>query len=280
MSELVHMRHRMKAVKTIQKITRAMCLVSMSTHTRLRGKRQFLEIYHNSLNQLFTQLRRYEPEWSLLPTSASSERTLLIIIGSQKGLCGTFNTSLATFVQQNSRTLSPANVDLITIGSHLLAESIGPVGTVIKQLPAVSLSQLSTIAHQCAESIMRAPQPYNKVLAFGNYSKSFFIQKPRLTQVFPLEEPSIEPVGESDDDFVWEQSPPFLLTALAQQLLEARLQKLVFESLLAEQAARFIAMDAATRNAHSLLTNMKLAYNKIRQAKITRELTDLIGSFF
>lgn len=280
MSELVHMRHRMKAVKTIQKITRAMCLVSMSTHTRLRGKRQFLEIYHNSLNQLFIQLRRYEPEWSLLPTSHASNRILLIIIGSQKGLCGTFNATLATFVQQQSRTFSGKTIDLITIGAHQLAETIGPIGTLIKQIPTVSLSQFSAAAHQCAEIIMHASPPYETVLAFGNYSKSFFMQKPRLTQIFPLEEALVEPMGEPDDDLIWEQPVPFLLNAAAEQLLEARLQKLIFESLLAEQAARFIAMDAATRNAHSLLTNMRLAYNKIRQAKITRELTDLIGSFF
>ena len=81
------------------------------------------------------------------------------------------------------------------------------------------------------------------------------------------------------DDFIWEDSPLHILDALAHQQLNATLYALLVQSLLAEQAARFISMDNATRNAKYLKESMMLQYNKLRQAKITKELTELSTSF-
>lgn len=78
---------------------------------------------------------------------------------------------------------------------------------------------------------------------------------------------------------MWEHTPHEVLDILALQALEVTIQHLLFESLLAEQAARFISMDSSTRNAEKILEETILWYNKLRQAKITRELTELTGSF-
>ena len=74
----------------------------------------------------------------------------------------------------------------------------------------------------------------------------------------------------STNDFIWEHEPTELLNHIANQYLEAQIQNLLFQSLYAEQAARFVSMDNATRNAENLLESTTLTYNKLRQAKITR----------
>jgi F-type H+-transporting ATPase subunit gamma len=81
------------------------------------------------------------------------------------------------------------------------------------------------------------------------------------------------------EQYTWEQNPSDILDDLALQYLTATMYRLLFQSLLAEQAARFISMDNATRNAKQLLEDTQLQYNKLRQAKITRELTELSASF-
>jgi F-type H+-transporting ATPase subunit gamma len=279
MSELIHMRHRMKAVKTIQKITRAMCLVSMSTHTRFRTKKEFLQNYQAGLINLFNRIHPAQPDWRHLAFNpASPGKELIILIGSQKGLCGTFNTTLFSFFIHEVLNQKKPPVDIITIGQDLDKYSHVNIGTIIQEIPAVSLASMPAVAHTCISLVMNAPQPYARVSVISNHAKTFFMQKPQRATLIPFTVESLP--AEPSDDFVWEQRATDLLDQIALRIVESRLQYLIFESLLAEQAARFIAMDTATRNAHNLLTTMRLSYNKIRQAKITRELTDLIGGLF
>jgi len=80
------------------------------------------------------------------------------------------------------------------------------------------------------------------------------------------------------EGYYWEQEPAEVLNSLVITYLEARIEQLLFQSLLAEHAARFVSMDSSTRNAKNLLDATKLQYNKLRQAKITKELTELTGS--
>ena len=97
MSKLVHLRQRIKVIGTIQKITQAMRLISMSIHTRLKRKENAITQYIHTLNNLFAQLQLYAPEWThpiIHPPKNGEKKTLVIIVGSQKGLCGSFNINL------------------------------------------------------------------------------------------------------------------------------------------------------------------------------------------
>jgi F-type H+-transporting ATPase subunit gamma len=107
--------------------------------------------------------------------------------------------------------------------------------------------------------------------------QNFFIQRPHIATLVPFTQE--KQLTTSSHDYLWEQEPQHILDTLVQQYIETQLQSLLFQSLLAEHAARFISMDSSTRNAENLLEVNKLQYNKLRQAKITKELTELIGSF-
>jgi F-type H+-transporting ATPase subunit gamma len=104
------------------------------------------------------------------------------------------------------------------------------------------------------------------------------MQFPKSTQIIP-EQNSLPTEREQESDLIWDQSAEKSLNDLAFSYITARIQLLLFDSLLSEHAARFVSMDGSTRNANGILESTKLEYNKLRQAKITKELTELTGSY-
>lgn len=288
MSVLMLMRQRMKAIETIQKITHAMQLISMSSHTRLRNKKAALAHYTSELLNLFTHIYAHDLSWHhpiLLPRvhyedDVKKEHILIILVGSQKGLCGTFNQHLFSFFEREESPEHKLHAHYIAVGKRAcdyLAHAQDR--TVIKQFNEFTYAMITPIAQQITDYIMHATPHYTSVTVYSNWSKSFFVQVPAPHTVVPLTLPQAAQEDDgTDETYEWEQSPETLLTSLAQSILLATMQDLLLTSLTAEQAARFVAMDNSTRNAHNLLDQMTLDYNKRRQAKITRELTDLIGS--
>lgn len=131
MSQLIRMRQRIKAIKTIKKITHALRLISMSTHLRLRSKKNSLEYYKASLEKLFTQLEASASSKSHFLTQKNtsvSQPFLAMIVGSQKGLCGNFNSELFAFYEKETIPDLKRLTTFITIGKKL---TILPVKRVI-----------------------------------------------------------------------------------------------------------------------------------------------------
>ena len=110
---------------------------------------------------------------------------------------------------------------------------------------------------------------------------SLFIQKPQKTIITPLDLSSIPTEGTKildPDDFIWEGYPKEIIDSTAIRYLRSSLLHVLFQSLLAEQAARFLAMDNATNNAEDLIDDLTLNLNKLRQAGITTELLEIISA--
>jgi len=263
MTNLIFLRQRLKVVDTIKKTTNAMRLISMSLHSRLRHKKQYLEAYKKELFQLV-------PLFTTTPITQDQTKDLVIIIGSQKGLCGTFNTALFTFFKSHAA----APCDVIIVGKQMANLCI-LYGVAPKTVyPELNASNFITLATQLSSIILS--DNYRLITVFSNQPKTFFIQQQVATVVWPLALPD---TAETTQEYLYEQSPQELSAYLCTLLVKVHMQELLFSSLLAEQSARFISMDNSTRNAENLLQSMKLQYNKRRQADITRELSDLTGSF-
>jgi len=101
MSKLIQMRNRIQTIETIRKVTDVMRIISMSAHSRLKTKQEPLNTYLNALKNLLAKVQRATPSWSheqLMPTGNNNNR-LIIVIGSQKGLCGGFNTQLSKSIR-------------------------------------------------------------------------------------------------------------------------------------------------------------------------------------
>lgn len=279
MSVLIQMRQRMKAIETIKKITHAMRLISMSNHSRLRSKKRFLQEYTLEINKLFNKVRLRNPQWThhFLQEASDDSNSLYIIIGSQKGLCGSFNLSAYLNLEKKLRENSHnANSSLVVIGKKMAQLTLFTYGKVIKTIEQFNQVSLEKISHEIAEIVLHGPKPFSSVKIIYNYPKSFFNQVPTELTLIPFQTP--EKNG-SSTEILFPQPTDHILEVLLHKMITTTIKEALFESLLAEQSARFIAMDSSTRNAATLLDTMKINYNKVRQSKITRELTDLVGSF-
>jgi F-type H+-transporting ATPase subunit gamma len=296
MSKLIQMRRRIKAIETLKKVTHAMRLISMSSHSRLKSKQQFLSHYVSTIQRLFATALESDRTWrnpimqpDHTPAPANSTdsvpKQLIIVIGSQKGLCGNFNSMLINKLAQISDLNNSEKTAVIVVGkkAHETIKNIAPL-SIIKTYDNFTASTFLSIAPALINTITTAATPYQKVVAISTISKSFFLQVAHETTLIPLPQAPAQTERTPHQalpakDYIWDHSQQETLTALAYYYLEAHIEQLLFESLLAEQAARFISMDGSTRNAQTLLNETQLQYNKTRQAKITRDLTELVSSF-
>ena len=250
-----------------------MRLISMSTHAQLKNNEQPIRLYSRMLDTIVAKVRSYNQSWDnpiVYPKPSSDQRELIVLVSSQKGLCGSFNNHLFTYFENNRLSNSLA-VDIIVIGQKGcdFIKNRSDLGTVLHAYEKFSYARLMTITQKICHTIIHQEKPYAKVTIFSNTFKSFFLQKPQRSVLIPFESHTHEE-SSNLDDMLWEQTPKDLLDTLIHQYLEARIQQILYTSLVSEHAARFISMDNATRNAETLLETTQLDYNKLRQAKITK----------
>ncbi len=283
MSKLIQLRQRIKAIETIKKITHAMRLIAMSSHSQLKHSQPTISAYTRQLESIFQQLRLHAPQWHhpiLEPDQAHSKKTALIIVGSQKGLCGSFNNNLFKLATKELNKLDESEINLIPVGQKVVdfAKNFSRV-TNKHSYEKFSIRRVSEIANEITHTLFHMTTPYKSVLVISNTFKSFFTQYPKITQIIPQSNTVPHNIPEEKDNLIWEQNAQESLNDLAFSYVSAQIQILLFNSLLSEHAARFVSMDSATRNANGILEATKLEYNKLRQAKITKELTELTGSY-
>ena len=282
MSQLIHMRKRIKAIETIKKITSAMRLVSRSLHTRMHKKKPHILLYQNEIQKLFFDLYASYPQWKQQKTAAlffsrKSGKKLYIIVGAQKGLCGTYNSKLIYWLRTYQQKLSGKDVKIIVIGNKIMPALKKCKITPIKIFDELTQPSRHTITQKLMAHLLQENPFYSNVTIVSNYAQTFFAHRHKETVLIPLVEKNI--TENNENDCLWQNDPGAILEKAAYMYLETTIDTLLFEALSGEQAARFIAMDNATRNAEKFLEEMQLQYNKLRQAKITKELMELATSF-
>ena len=283
MSYLIQLKQKIRTIETIKKITHAMRLISMSAHTRLKSKELFLKEYIQASRTLLNKLKSQFPTWKnpLLDQETNVNKTIIILIGSQKGLCASFNSSLFKLFERTLQHSVKNDISLIVVGKKAIDYLTNhPMqGTIIKSYPTLNSNSLSLIAHDILITLLSIPAPLGSVTIMSNKVKSFFIQKPQITQLIPFfhqGEHSIISM-QNNEEYLWPQDALNILDNLLEQCIQAQIHYHLFQSLLAEQAARFLSMDSSTRNAQTMLETSRLTYNKLRQAQITKELNELTG---
>ncbi|HSC24918.1 MAG TPA: FoF1 ATP synthase subunit gamma, partial [Candidatus Babeliales bacterium] len=266
MSKLIQMRNRIQTIETIKKVTDVMRIISMSAHSRLKAKQEPLNDYLNTLIVLLSKIQYVTPSWKherLIPTTDNTN-PLIIVIGSQKGLCGGFNTQLTKFLSEYLLEHPSVHYHFTAIGKKPIDYLINNYpDQLICSFPVITARNFLTIAQEVTDLIMLATPAYTSVTIISNVFKNFFVQKATVTKLIPfnIQQISTE-IAPPTEGYLWDESPAEILNTLAVQYIEAQLQHLIFQSLLSEHAARFISMDNSTRNANHLLNSTKLEYNK------------------
>lgn len=278
MSQLIQLKQRIKAIQVIKKITHAMRLISMSSRLKMIKQSENLQRFRDEITPLLCSL---ESVHHSLDKKQDFAKEIWILISSEKGLCGNFNTLIFHHFQTKYATINPKHYDFIAIGKQATTYLTNQNIKMIAHYDKLSSSKLDNTACQLYDFLMHHKTSYTKVVCFYNRSKTFFIQEPCQYQLLPVQPAQSCSLNDmiNLDEYDWVQQPEQVIECIFQSFLKLNILFILSQSIIAEQSARFLSMDSSTRNAENLLKKMNLEYNKIRQAKITRELTELISSF-
>lgn len=271
-------RTKIKSVSNIKKITHAMELVSAF---KMR-KAQLSEIesrpYRDNLENVIHRLvPKIDPSLSplLLDKEKKSGKSVIIIISSNKGLCGTFHTNIERFILNS---VDMEKNDFITVGKKV-AQFISRLGgSVVADYSSVSaLHETSAIFTQVAEKYLNGT--YDCVFVIYNKFISTFSSETVQTVLLPLTISSINADTKAKEppvEYLVEPSPQDLINPLLHDFVEEKIRGAVISSLAVEHSARMIAMKNATDNANDVIYSLTLLGNQLRQGKITSELLDMI----
>ncbi len=269
-------RSKIKSVGNIKKITKAMEMVAASKMRKAVNRALAGREYATRLVQLVSAISQEQDIELPFFAANKSQRTLVMVIQANKGLCGGFNIANSKVASATCRELGLESVDFITIGRS--AERFArPLGTV-----KASFVTLPEDVH--AEDIYPLSQLVFREFRSGNYGKVFCVYnsfisalsyKPIVKQLLPLVPQASMSKLEENESYVFEPDIVTVLAATVPRLVEAEIYQALLESYASEHSARMLAMKNATDSAQSLIDDLALTYNNARQAGITQEIAEI-----
>lgn len=284
MPSLIDMRRRLRAVKSTQQITKALKMVAASKLRRAQEKviatRPFAIQAKRVLASIASRVDASAHPLLERRPGAATGNTLIIVIASDRGLCGSFNTnvvkSVAGFLRDNKgRTMS---LGLVGRKSRdLLGRRGFPVRFDYVNLPKViSSADAEAIVAPAIEDFLAGK--IDSVHLVYNEFKSVMSQRVVMEQLLPTAPlDAAEPAPGEATEYIFEPSAERILEILLKRLVEAQVLRALVESNASFYAAQMTAMDAATRNSAEMLGSLTLQMNKIRQAAITREIIEVVS---
>lgn len=279
MPTLLDIRRRIRSVKSTQQITRAMKMVAAA---RLRGAQERIFNARPYANQMLTLLSslaaRTEQRVHPLLAERRVEKILLVLITADRGLCGAFNTNLTRAAQTYLEENQDRQVSLIAVGrkgrDHFRRSPVKLTGEYVGVFSRLKFSNAQEVAKLIIDQYIQ--QAVDAVDFLYNEFKSILTQRVRVERYLPIK--PLEPAqGEALIDYIYEQAPAEIFSALLPRYVEIEVYRALLESQAAELAAKMTAMDTATNNAAEMIDSLTLHMNRVRQAGITREIIEVVS---
>ncbi len=284
MSNLREIRNRIATVKSTQQITKAMKMVAAARLKKAQDRVVALRPYAGKLKSVIGRLSSTSDSASMMLTAVDAPKTvLLLVIGSDRGLCGGFNSNLFRFAEEEIRSRfadvqSAGNLHLLTIGKKANDYFRRRNFTIIQNhngfFDRVSYDATAKITRQVTDLFLSGK--YEAVHIVYNEFKSVIAQNRMLEAFLPVAQTSTGD-GLESAEYIFEPSSAELLTNVLPLHLNTQLWRAVLESNASEQGARMAAMDNATENASAIIRELQLKYNQARQAAITTELSEIVS---
>jgi F-type H+-transporting ATPase subunit gamma len=280
-------RGKIKSVENTKKITKAMEMVAASKMRKAQERMRAARPYSAKIKSLAANLSRAAPEYHHPFMVANNEAKTVgfIVITTDKGLCGGLNTNVLRAVTQKLKEVE-------ALGQKSEAVAIGNKGLgFLNRVGAKVVSQLTQLGD--APHLDKIIGPIKVLLdayAEGRLNAVYlcythFIntmrQEPIVQQLLPLSAEALAPEHKDerghDWDYIYEPDAPSVIDELLLRYTEALVYQAVADNMASEQSARMVAMKAATDNAGTVISELKLVYNKTRQAGITKELSEIVA---
>lgn len=274
-------RTKIKSIQNTKKITRAMEMVAASKMRKAQQRMQASRPYAQKIRAVIGHLAQAHPEYRhpYLQEKAV-KRVGLVVVTSDRGLCGGLNTNLfkATIGAIKEWRDKGVEVDLCLIGQKGISflkrlgnvrASVGHLGDAPAITTLIGSVRVMLDAFDSGE-IDRIDVVYNRFV-------NTMTQKPTVEQLLPIQADVIDNELQHNWDYLYEPEAKVVLTELLVRYVESQVYQGVVENIACEQAARMVAMKAASDNAGDLINDLKLVYNKARQAAITQEISEIVG---
>ena len=279
MANLKEIRNRIASVSSTMQITSAMKMVSAAKLKKAQDSITATLPYSNKLSELIKSISASvdSDESSPLFEKRELKKPLLIVITSNKGLCGGFNSSIIKEVYNLASEYGSNTPDLLTIGkkgNDILRKKFNVISSHNEVYDSFSYSSVKEIA----ENIMQRfeNEEYDEIVLVYNHFKNAATQIITKEQYLPILDDS-DDTSNVQGDYIFEPNRAKILEELIPKSLAIQLFKAISDSIAGEHGARMTAMHKATDNATDLRDQLKLTYNKARQTAITNEILEIVG---
>lgn len=282
---LKEVRNRIKSVQSTQQITKAMKMVSAAKLRRAQDAITQMRPYAKKLQEVLSNIvSSSEGDVSMdLATVRPVDKVLVIVVTSDRGLCGGYNSNLIKLAKQTIQEKYPSqfskgNVQVLPIGKkgyeHFTKNGFKVVDNYWDIFTDLSFERVQAAAKYAMNAFAAKETDAVEVIysEFKNAASQIFIAEPFL----PVQKPA-DTGSKKKSDFIFEPNQAVLIAELMPKILNTQLYKAVLDANASEHGARMTAMDKASENANEMLRALKISYNRARQAAITTELTEIVS---
>jgi F-type H+-transporting ATPase subunit gamma len=281
MANLKAIKKRIVSVKNTSKITKAMKMVSAAKLRRAQENVVAARPYAKKLGEVLGRLTAIsDADSSPLQQKREVKNALLLVVTSDRGLCGGFNTNLCKAAERFVREHKDEypSLSVMTIGRKGY-EYLKNRQKIYKNQPGVfaklSYQTAAFLASEVIDGFLA--EEYDEVFLIYNAFRSVMAQDITLERLLPVAPPAAEPTEELPPVYIYEPDKEALLKELLPKNVEVQIFRALLESNASEHGARMTAMDSATKNANEMIGKLTLQYNRARQAAITTELIEIIS---
>jgi len=277
MANLKDIRNRIKSVKSIQKVTKAMKLVAAAKMRRAQERMEESRPYSNSLAEVIQHLLP-DVDRDRLPLLDAREvkRKAYVVVSADRGLAGAFNTNLLKVAQKEIDAFGKENVDLFCIGKkardHFKRREYNIITSHVDFWADMEFNSAITIGRSIIEHFTSGK--VDEIHVVYNYFINVGRQQVKSEVLLPL---VYEENNGVTHDRLYEPSKEELVSSLIPRHLNVQMWKYLLESYASEQAARMLSMENATTNAQDMIKDLTLKFNKARQAAITTEMLEIVS---
>lgn len=286
MPGMIEVKRRLKSVKSTKKITRAMQMISAAKMRKAQGAAMQSRTYSSLAWQIITNLaHKVDPKYhALLSQKNDTKKVAVILISTNRGQVGGFNTNLINAVNKHLAKYKEEMelaAELVVVGRKGRDAMLRLGNTIVADFPkqdkTIGLAEILPISKMIIDDYLAGK--YSKVVIAYTQFVTTLSQKPAIKQLLPLEPSGHEDLPEhykkSNYEYIFEPTPDKVLDYLVPRIIESQIYQGILESDAAEHSARMIMMKNATDAASELIDDLTLTYNQARQANITKELAEI-----
>lgn len=274
MSNIKGLKTRIESIRNTRQITNAMKMVAAVNLRKAQNRILKARPYANLIEEMFRAIK-HKNKASLHPLLNAEQKnglSAVIIVTSDRGLCGSFNSHILK--RANEYLKENPQAKIICLGKkgfdHLRKQNDNIINSHINLFNEMNFDLSKDVAEQVIELFLE--QDYSRIDVIYNEFKSAIQQEIVVKQLLP-----IIPIEEelSTLDFLYEPDEDIIIEELGKKYINIEIWRIMLESSAAEQGARMTAMDSATENATELIADLTLSYNRVRQAAITKEIIEI-----